>query len=276
MPKPTKDLKGQTFTRLTVLHRDLTKPGKTRWMCRCECGVIKSVSAETLLCGKAKSCGCYSVDRIAALNKTHGLSKKHPLYNTWMLMRRRCNSPNSKAYSRYGGRGIKIDESWDDFNVFAADMGEKPEGTSLDRIDNNQGYSKENCRWATPTEQCSNTRRNKLIEFEGEQLTLGEIARRTSTNEKHLRSLFVEGNHSLDYAIKAELHQKKLNQTMADEIRVKHKYGRSGVSLAAEYGVSKCTISLTVLNKIWNKKRPPLSTITAKPSGGVNDASAIA
>jgi hypothetical protein len=84
---------------------------------------------------------------------------KHHLYNTWINIRQRCRNPNNRNYPDYGGRGIDVCSEWDDFWQFVEDVGEKPEGCSLDRIDNNKGYSKDNCRWATHTEQMNNCRK---------------------------------------------------------------------------------------------------------------------
>ena len=85
-------------------------------------------------------------------------NSEHYLYATWGMMRHRCNSPKSQHYKNYGGRGIKVCPEWDDFWQFVKDMGERPEGHTLDRIDNDKGYSKENCRWASQTQQTNNTR----------------------------------------------------------------------------------------------------------------------
>lgn len=96
--------------------------------------------------------------------------KQHPLYNTWRTMRQRCFRKTYKNYSSYGGRGITICERWDEFWAFVEDMGDKPDGTSLERIDNDKGYSKENCRWATFAEQNRNTRNSRFIEFGGKRM----------------------------------------------------------------------------------------------------------
>lgn len=105
----------------------------------------------------------------------HGMYKR-PEYVVWERMRSRCNSPTDKRYRSYGGRGISVCPEWDNFARFLADMGERPEGTTLERIDNNLGYSKTNCRWATPQEQNNNTSRSLHIVFQGEQLTLRQWA----------------------------------------------------------------------------------------------------
>lgn len=157
------DLTGQVFTRLTVLECLGTERESGLWRCRCECGNEVITSTKLLRRAEKKSCGCYHSDsareHIVNLNKTHGMSGSTE-YNTWVSMKDRCNNPKSESYHLYGGRGIKISESWDSsFETFYADMGPKPSiKHSIDRIDPWKGYNKENCRWATSSEQINNRR----------------------------------------------------------------------------------------------------------------------
>ena len=116
---------------------------------------------------------CSGSCRTAARNKKHAKgNRNHPLYKIWNTMRQRCNNTNAKDYPKYGGRGIKICERWNDFWAFVEDMGERPEGHSIDRIDNDGDYSPENCQWATLVEQCNNRRNNVYLTFNGQTLTV--------------------------------------------------------------------------------------------------------
>ena len=103
-------------------------------------------------------------------------------YNTWRAMKERCLSKNNKEYKRYGGRGITICEEWLTFINFYKDMGERPEGKTLDRINNNGNYCKENCRWATIEEQCNNRRSSRFIFYQGKRQTLTQWERELKLN----------------------------------------------------------------------------------------------
>lgn len=161
------DLTNKEFGRLTVVKRDgSTKDGRAKWLCKCSCGKEVAVSSHQLRSGETTSCGCARRG-----NVTHGMSKT-PTYKTWKDMRKRCNNPNNTEYGSYGGRGISICKKWDSFTAFLQDMGEKPSGTSIDRIDVNGNYEPSNCRWATQEEQSNNTRRTIRVTIDGETKSL--------------------------------------------------------------------------------------------------------
>lgn len=120
--------------------------GYILWLCRCNCGKTKLASTTCLQKGSTQSCGCRKGD------PTHGHTrngKMHPLYRTWRTMRSRCDNPNVKEYKIYGARGIKVCKRWERFENFLADVGERPPGRIMDRIDNDKGYFPGNFRWAT-------------------------------------------------------------------------------------------------------------------------------
>jgi len=161
------DLTNQVIGRWTVLEQ-ITAGSKAKWLCKCECGVVKTVLQCHLRSGRSKSCGCLVKDLNVAKNTRHGHSvnqKTSSAYNAWKNMKARCTNPNNTRYSSYGGAGVTVCERWlESFDNFIADMGEPEEGQSLDRIDGIKHYSKNTCRWADASTQCANqdiTRSNK-------------------------------------------------------------------------------------------------------------------
>lgn len=171
---------GQRFGLLKVVR--VARKGRLRaWMCACDCGRESVVTTGALRSGNTKSCGCRKQQVLGESTTTHGLAGTRE-YRIWRAMRTRCNNRKSKAYPRYGGRGIAVCARWDTFANFLADMGPAPPGTSLDRWPDNDGnYEPSNCRWATPKEQARNMRVNRMIEHEGETLCLAAWAERLGT-----------------------------------------------------------------------------------------------
>lgn len=158
------------------------------WKCQCDCGNMSIVKASNLRRGKTKSCGCYESDSKSERAKTHGMHKSRE-YFSWQSMRRRCENEREPGYEIYGGRGIQVCERWSNsFADFYADMGPRPDGTSIDRLDVNGNYEPGNCRWATREEQARNTRANRLITYNGETLCAQEWAHRLKMNQATLRS----------------------------------------------------------------------------------------
>lgn len=193
--KPLSDLTGFQFGSLTILKLGRSKGNGAWWICQCRCGKQKEIRASDLVQGKINSCGCEHKERIAKASTTHGM-KNTRTYSLWQAMKMRCNRLNQD----YSGRGITYDKKWESFENFYLDMGEVPEGMSLDRIDVNGNYEKSNCRWATREQQANNTRANVFIEYNGKTQTLAQWARELNMNYTKLRSRVVRYKWSLDRA----------------------------------------------------------------------------
>lgn len=162
------ELTGCVFGRLTVIeYAGNSRAGQSLWRCRCDCGKETVVLGRNLKGGVTSSCGCLlreqSSARITARNLTHGQTGTR-LYKVRGEMRRRCENEHAQNYPLYGGRGVKVCERWLKFEAFFEDMREGyARGLTLDRIDVNGGYCKENCRWVTAEEQAQNRRNTILI-----------------------------------------------------------------------------------------------------------------
>lgn len=167
------NLENKRFGLLIVICREKNKNNAPTWRCKCDCGKETIVSGGNLRRGNTKSCGCYNITS----HIKHGLSNEK-LYGVWGDLKTRTLNINSQDYKNYGGRGIKVCKKWENFEPFynwAIDNGYKV-GLTIDRIDNNKGYSPENCRWVTYNEQANNKRNNHLITYKDKTLTMSQWA----------------------------------------------------------------------------------------------------
>lgn len=213
-------LEGQRFGRLVVESFVEFRDRAGFWRCKCDCGNETIARGFDLVQDKTHSCGCIHKETVTK----HGLGGSK-IYSIWQNMMDRCYNPEHQAYHNYGGRGITVSQEWHDVTNFARDMGTPKRGMSLDRINNNNGYSKDNCRWATRREQGRNVRNNHHITCNGETKTMAEWAESTgipvSTISKRVQygytgaDLFYRGKHQQDktiaYLTLQELRKEKKN-----------------------------------------------------------------
>jgi hypothetical protein len=184
MPK-LRDLTGQKFGMLTALSH-FVKNKRTYWQCRCDCGKVVTKLLDDVVNGY--TCGC-----ISKLT-THGMTKTVE-HRTWEGMIRRCRGLQPDSKRNYFDRGIRVCDEWvRSFSQFYADMGPRPSANhSLDRIDNDKGYYKENCRWATKKEQARNQRRNVFLTYKGKTKTVSAWAEELNLTSAALRSRKLKG-----------------------------------------------------------------------------------
>lgn len=158
--------------------------------CRCECGTVKVVPLGNIKHGKSKSCGCMVKTITASLHSTHQMSKSR-VYGIWSGMMTRCYNKESSSYKRYGGKGIRVSDRWKSFENFYADMGDPPEDHSIDRINNNGNYEPGNCRWATRSEQASNTSRTLRVVLMGNEMSLKSACKEIGVSYVSTRRMMI-------------------------------------------------------------------------------------
>lgn len=208
--KNVKDLTGQRFGRLTVIGLAETNTRKTYWICQCDCGNLKRVRSDSLQCGAIRSCGCLKKEQNETnLNKSAAKIKFEQngfkvggtrLYRIWQGIKKRCNNPNDARFSSYGGRGIKMCKEWENdflsFYNWAINNG-YDEKLSIDRINNDEGYSPENCRWATNVTQCNNRRTNIKIKIGNTEKTLTQWCKIFGLNYGTIIARYHRSNNNL-------------------------------------------------------------------------------
>lgn len=180
------DLTGRKFGNLTAVKFVERRAGKTVWQWLCDCGRTKEAWASHVKEGRVKSCGCANLVARRSKPDWHGMTGS-PEHRTWTNMHTRCGNPNSDDFANYGGRGIKVCDSWADFKKFYADMGGRPEGTTIDRIDGNGNYEPTNCRWADKKTQVDNRSISVWIEHDGRRMVLADWARHFGVSPNAIR-----------------------------------------------------------------------------------------
>ena len=191
MPRKPENLVGQRFGRLVVLEDTkimVLKRTQTYQKCLCDCGNIVIVPKSYLKSEHTRSCGCW----VKEMHTTHGLSQSR-IYKVYSGMKKRCYDKNHKIYNRYGGRGITICDEWlNDFMAFYnwSMANGYQDNLTIDRIDNNKGYSPDNCRWVTMLEQAQNTSKNVNITYKGKTQTISAWSRETGIPQNTISRRF--------------------------------------------------------------------------------------
>lgn len=191
-PIPTnprfRDITGNRFGRFTVEYfAGRSKSNDLLWYCRCDCGVGKVIRGGHLVGGRSLSCGCFRAETVGSWSRTHGSSRTAE-HRTWIHLIGRCTNPNDESFKHYGGRGIRVCKRWrENFAAFLSDMGKRPRGMTIERIDNNGDYEPGNCRWATQHDQSRNQRSNVVISFAGRKMIAADWARELGMDPIALR-----------------------------------------------------------------------------------------
>ena len=196
------DLTNKKYGRLLVIEKDNTSK-RTKWICKCKCGKMKSIYHSHLISGATTSCGCYQKEKAKEYKTKHNMTHTS-LHNRWKSMKQRCLNANCKAYKNYGARGIKICDEWlVSYNVFYKWCIENgyQKGLQLDRINNNGDYRPDNCRFVTPLENSNNKRTCVYIEYNGEKHTINEWSRILNINKNTFWRYIRVKKYSIDYII---------------------------------------------------------------------------
>ena len=196
MKTKAKDLIGRTFGRLQAIEVDGKINGKTAIRCICDCGSETRATVAHLVQGRRVSCGCYNPGRT-----THG-KRRSRVYGIWCDMIKRCYNKNCISYRYYGERGVTVCDRWrESFQNFFSDMGDPPDGLSIDRINPRLGYSPENCRWATYQQQAENRTCQKFYSYNGNEYTLPNLCRLIGVNYRTMRNRLFRSKMPFEKAV---------------------------------------------------------------------------
>lgn len=212
MKRNRKEKKGDKFGKLTII--DFSDFNKRYAICSCECGKTKIVETNYLAIGRIKSCGCLRriIERDRNYNPVlygEAINKElRPTCTAWASMLKRCLNKTNADYKYYGGRNITVCDRWLNFYNFYEDMGKKPKGTILDRIDPNKNYEPYNCRWATRKQQLYNKTNSILLEYKGKKWGLQELAKKYGINRMTLKSRIFDMQWPIEKAIKTPIKKK--------------------------------------------------------------------
>ena len=193
------NLIGKRFGRLVVIGRvENDKYNKIRYLCKCDCGEEKTILRNSLVSKRTVSCGCLQKERAKSVNAKHNHTRS-PIYSVWQNMIQRCNNYRNKQYKDYDKRKIKVCYRWSNKNTngfenFLKDMGYPPTNKhQIDRIDNNKGYYKENCRWVLPKINCRNKRNNHTLKYNNKEQCITDWSETTGINKKTIKSRIERG-----------------------------------------------------------------------------------
>lgn len=214
---------GARFGRWTVIGPGIRRgPGSSKfWRCQCDCGTERSVNGHLLRRGESKSCGCLNLSITIKRLTVHGYAgMRTPEYMAWVNMRQRCLNPKNKRFADYGGRGVSICHEWrSSFSAFLRDVGPRPSARhSIERHDNDGDYRPGNCRWATMSEQQSNTRRNIFYTIQGETLTLAQWSRKLGIRRSTLVGRMADSGWSVEKALTTPVIRRVSNATGATQV----------------------------------------------------------
>lgn len=262
-----KNLSGRKFGKLNVIEIDkLRTARKTYWLCVCECGNTKSVRSDCLQNGNVSSCGCLKkeTDRINLI-KNHGHKMSNTrIYHVWQGMKNRCLNEKNNSYKNYGGRGIKVCDEWvnsfENFYEWSISNGYK-NNLTIDRIDNNDGYDPNNCRWVNNEIQANNRRSNVIVEHNGENVNFKKLSQLTGLSINLLSNRYKSGDvgkrlvrnlfEDRNVRIGTLNNNNKITEDQAIYIKAKLKQGFSPINIHNETNISKHIIYDIKRGKTW-------------------------